>query len=446
MRSMITPAVAFLWVTIAAVPAMAQIPWNNDLQAAHAQAKQEGKRLLMHFYTDNCVFCERLEVGAFQSPVLAAAIAKNFVPVKIHAEMNPRIAKTFRVTRFPTDVIVTTDGTVLSHGVSPQDPEKFAGLLAQHAPRTPPQDALAQGQASPSTPSAAAPQATIDYPRQSPPTATVSMPNVALAGVSPPTANPYHPSAAADDPRTKASRREEGFRLPANVGGPPANVAAYQPRAADRPQSNPLAGQDTDRSSAELPPANPDAPFQATAGPAADSDQVTIAPELEADLMTQAASTPSDAATVQSISDIDSEKPATDEQVKAKTPPVALQGFCPVALIEKSEWVAGDPAFGSIHLGQLYLFADQASLETFRNDPEPYTPVMNGNDVVLFFEEHRVVEGRRDWGLVDPEFNRVFLFASEETMNHFYVHHQDYVRSAITVTRQAAAEANSKRR
>lgn len=439
MRSIITPVVALLWIALPAVPAWAQIPWNNDLQAAHAQAKQEGKRLLMHFYTDNCVYCDRLEAGAFQSPALAAAIEKHFVPVKIHAAMNPKIAKTFRVTRFPTDVIVTTDGTVLSHGVSPQDPNRFINLLAQHAPSTPSQTAFAQAPASPPEPAVGAPQQAAASPamEQTGPNAVVSMPAAAQ-----PKANPYSPSAVAETQREQAADAP-GFGLPTDIGGPPANVAAY------RPQRNPLSPETAGPATATLPPpggyalpaddassADSRVPTQMAGRAPAMSDQVTIAADLEAELTTQMASTTEESAGESS----------TDDDAEAAAPPVALQGFCPVALVENEEWTAGDPAYGAIHLGQLYLFTSQASMEKFRANPDPYTPVMNGNDVVLFFDEHRVVEGRRDWGLWDPEFNRIFLFASEETMNHFYAHHQNYVRSAITVTRQAAAEANRQRR
>lgn len=432
MRSIITSIVALLSTAFAVVPTMAQIPWNNDLQAAHAQAKQEGKRLLMHFYTDDCIYCERLEAGAFQSPTLAAAIEKSFVPVKIHAAMNPKIAKTFRVTRFPTDVIVTTDGTVLSHGVSPQDPGKFARLLAEHAPQTAPQTALAQARApQPSPAPAAITQPATEKQPQTPTNTFAAMPGAAT-----PTSNPHASSASADQPSQQVPN-EAGLSLPTNLGGPSANVAAY------RPQNNPLASSEFYQPPADTPPVDHTESAPEMTGSAAESDRLTIGLERS----TQAGFTPSDIADAQPASDeYASDEQVSDEQAKRETPPVALQGFCPVALLEKSEWVAGDPAFGSIHLGQLYLFADQASLATFLADPEPYTPVMNGNDVVLFFEEHRVVEGRRDWGLVDPEFNRIFLFATEETMNHFYDHHQDYVRSAITVTRQAAVEANSKRR
>ena len=113
--------------------ATAEIAWQTQLKTAHAKAMQEGKLLLLHFYTDECVYCDKLEAGAFKTPEVAAAIQKNYVPVKIHAVKNPAIASTFKVSRFPTDVIVTTQGQALSHSVSPQDPARYVAMLAQHS-------------------------------------------------------------------------------------------------------------------------------------------------------------------------------------------------------------------------------------------------------------------------------------------------------------------------
>ena len=120
-------------VTAGNSQALADIPWHTQLKTAHAQAMQEGKLLLLHFYTDNCVYCDKLEAGAFKAPEVTAAIQKSYVAVKIHAGKNPAIASTFKVSRFPTDVIVTTQGQALAHSVSPQDPARYVAMLAQHS-------------------------------------------------------------------------------------------------------------------------------------------------------------------------------------------------------------------------------------------------------------------------------------------------------------------------
>ncbi|NND96042.1 MAG: DUF255 domain-containing protein, partial [Pirellulaceae bacterium] len=122
------PIAAFVVVSINT--ATAEIPWQTNLRTAHAKAQAEGKLLLLHFFSDNCVWCDRLEAGAFQSAEVSQAVGNQFVPVKIHGGKNPQLTEMFKVTAFPTDVIVTTKGDTLVHSVSPQQPNRYIAMLA----------------------------------------------------------------------------------------------------------------------------------------------------------------------------------------------------------------------------------------------------------------------------------------------------------------------------
>ena len=318
--------------------ACAEIAWQTQLKTAHAQAMQEGKLLLLHFYTDNCVFCDKLEAGAFRTPEVMAAIQKNYVPVKIHAGKNPAIASTFKVSRFPTDVIVTTQGQALAHSVSPQDPVRYVAMLTQHA--TP---GNADG-------SMIASNAPADGPG---------------LGAAPIQMNP----AVAEN----SMMQNTGFGMPKQASGTPATAVSRRSGLAIEP----------------LP-----------------SVQPTLQPK---------------------------QNPLLE---------LAMDGYCAVTVIEKDQWVEGNPEFGVVHLGRLYLFCDKASMERFLEDPVTYTPVLNGIDVVRFFEERKIVQGNRAWGLKDPDHNRMFFFADEAALNHFYNQHTRYTDAAMAVMEKAIKDAN----
>lgn len=332
------------------------IQWESDLKTAHARAQQENKHLLLHFYSDNCVWCDRLEAGAFKSPQVIDAINENYVALKIHAGKNPSLAKTFRVASFPTDVIVTTSGTALAHGTSPQAADRYVAMLAQHLPKSP-------------GPAATGDQ-TMLAQNVSPSQSVVSQ-------------NPYG---------------GDGISMPPTIG---TNAAT-----ANMPEQAPV----TAKPEEELVAAKPT------------SGGVTAMPVAH-----RSVSTPTEA-------------PATEQP---RT--LAMDGYCAVTLLEKNQWIEGNPKFGVIHLGHLYLFVDAEAMKRFLADPEPFTPVLNGIDVVRFFEEKRIVQGKRDFGVRDPDHNRMFFFADEAALIHFENQHARYTEAAISVTRQATAEANPRR-
>lgn len=404
-------------------PAMAQaaIAWQGNLRNAHVQAQAEGKLLLLHFYTDNCVWCERLEEGAFQSPEVAKAISERFVPVKVHAAENPKLAQMFQVTKFPTDVVVTTRGQTLSHRVSPQDAGRYVEMLGQAASaHTPPGAtrvaAAASGPAgsAQSSPSAPAVNATTAGSRSSLP---MSAGGTAPSQAPSPAANPYPAQTASSAPNAAVESAAAARRHPSKpgsfAGGATGRMAGARSEGMvlDRPGQSDFAAPETPV--AETPePANaaPQSP-QPQAGSLADANKAA-----PADLSSESA----------------------DEA----TPDLALQGFCPVSVIEEDRWVEGKAELGVIHLGKLYLFASEENREIFLADPIPYTPVLNEIDVVRFFEERRIVPGKREWGLKDPVHNRMFFFADEAAMEHFYVEHERYTDAAIEVMEQAVQDAN----
>lgn len=98
-------------------------------------------------------------------------------------------------------------------------------------------------------------------------------------------------------------------------------------------------------------------------------------------------------------------------------PPLAMDGFCPVTLVEKRKWSAGDPRWGAIHRGRTYLFAGPQEQQSFLATPDRYAPVLNGIDPVMAFDHQQELTGKREFGVFVG--NRVYLFSSEASRRQF---------------------------
>src|SRR5487761_1171811 len=109
--------------------------------------------------------------------------------------------------------------------------------------------------------------------------------------------------------------------------------------------------------------------------------------------------------------------PAAPAKVAAANPPLALDGYCSVTLVDKRQWHAGDKRWGAIHRGRTYLFADEASQKAFLASPDRYSPVLSGNDPVMRLDHKQDVPGKRQHGAFYND--RIYLFTSEETFQQF---------------------------
>ena len=118
-------------LTSALPPVLAQtrIPWLENLPQAQQIAHQEQRLLLIHFYSDTCPPCRRLEQVVFPNPEVCRAMSMNYIPVKINGDRARDTAMRFQVTSWPTDVIADAQGRVIYKTVSPQDPARYVQLL-----------------------------------------------------------------------------------------------------------------------------------------------------------------------------------------------------------------------------------------------------------------------------------------------------------------------------
>ena len=105
---------------------------------------------------------------------------------------------------------------------------------------------------------------------------------------------------------------------------------------------------------------------------------------------------------------------------------VALSGYCPVSLVSDKRLVPGQAEYTMTHGGRLYRFANLITFNLFRGDPERYVPVNGGNCPVAQIERKATEPG-------DPRFGalfqgRLFLCASDTDRQRFL---QDPARYAV---------------
>ncbi|HEY2410636.1 MAG TPA: thioredoxin family protein [Pirellulaceae bacterium] len=118
----------------------------------------------------------------------------------------------------------------------------------------------------------------------------------------------------------------------------------------------------------------------------------------------------------------------------AQAPPVGLDGFCPVTLVEtmsknpgdKNAWKKGDRRFGAIHKGRTYLFTSAENQQKFLQNPDAFAPVLSGCDPVVYAERGQMVDGKRAFGLVTAD-KHIYLFADEASLDRFKKSPASYV-------------------
>jgi YHS domain-containing protein len=96
---------------------------------------------------------------------------------------------------------------------------------------------------------------------------------------------------------------------------------------------------------------------------------------------------------------------------------LALSGYCPVSLISDRRLVQGQTAYTVQHEGRVYRFANALMSNLFRKDPERFIPVNRGDCPVAQVERGDARPGDPKWGVLYQ--GRLFLCASEDARRRF---------------------------
>lgn len=427
------------WTACDASSAAESLPWLTDLGQAQAIARQDGRLILVHFATDWCGPCRRLEKNVFPDPGVIDAVDRNFIPVKVDGDRSTDLVRQFRVNSYPTDVILTPDGQEVLRGTSSQDARQFAAKLNQVAaslrPSRPFNTTLVSAEAP--VDSSGYPAAGYAPPAYAPPgpanrAATFPAAN-GSPGSYPPASNggffderfqTYQP-----DPRANPYPPANGFG-PAIQPGPATQQGSVAPFVQQGQPRMPLISQEN-RAAVENGAAAAYAPSNATPqvqhNPYVTGPQGTAAdagyqpPPVEPPAAAPVASSESPGGTI----------PPHAANLAAGSPPLALDGFCPVTLADGEAWVPGDERWGAIHRGQTYLFTSPQQQQKFLAAPDRYAPALIGVDPTLLIDQGQVVPGQRQFGMSYD--NKIFLFSSEPSLKRFEQSPEFYAKQAMNI-------------
>jgi YHS domain-containing protein/thiol-disulfide isomerase/thioredoxin len=443
-----------LLAALLSLPVQAQtesIPWTTNIEAAKAEARQTGRFVLVHFFTEDCAPCKALERNVFAQPEVGNALKTQFVFVKLDANDNPATAGSMGISRVPTDVVITPDGEVIGKLISPATPMAYVSELSQlaskygarsgqayagavaSAPQPSQINSVYAGlQIAPSTPPALgeSSQPVADNriaartPFGAPPAGRPPVaPTFAAAGVVPPVAAPVTtPTPPASQPTPSMINNQ--FAQTAPVAAPPTaqfGAGAFDPNASryapgpTMPPANAVAG-----------PAFATPPPTPAVNPPAANPYATTTPGLPVgnEPQTPPLITYSPNAT------------PDPRQLPPGAMPLGFDGFCPVSMRNSNltKWVPGNPQFGVQHRGRTYWFAGPQEKQQFWANPDLYAPALSGLDSVLAIDHRQQVPGRREHSV---DYDNVFyMFSSEASLQQFTANPERYaagVRQAMGI-------------
>lgn len=106
--------------------------WRTDFKAALLEAEQKKLPLLVHFYADWCMPCQRMEREVLTAPAVKEFVGSRFVAVKLNSDRHPDLVRRYGVEMLPSDVVIDSlTGKVLLLHSDFLDKTQYIQLVTQ---------------------------------------------------------------------------------------------------------------------------------------------------------------------------------------------------------------------------------------------------------------------------------------------------------------------------
>lgn len=106
--------------------------WRTDFKSALAEAEQKKLPLLVHFYADWCMPCQRMEREVLSSQSVKDVLGSRFVAVKLNSDHHQDIVNRYDVKTLPSDLVIDPiNGKVITLHSEPFDKPRYLTMVAQ---------------------------------------------------------------------------------------------------------------------------------------------------------------------------------------------------------------------------------------------------------------------------------------------------------------------------
>lgn len=118
-------------------PAAEGVYWTRSVEQALMMARDTGAPILAYVTSEHCGYCRKMERETWSNPRIMVTVNESFVALELTAERDMKLIQQLGVTAFPTTLVFSPSGKVLTEATGFLPPLKAAELLRASLPPQP---------------------------------------------------------------------------------------------------------------------------------------------------------------------------------------------------------------------------------------------------------------------------------------------------------------------
>jgi uncharacterized protein len=128
-RRFIATLIAFALLRVSLLSAESDIAWRPWSDSVFAQAKQEGRFVLLDLGTVWCHWCHVMEDSTYRDPAVMGLIDKRYIAVRVDADSRPDLSNRYEDYGWPATIVFNSDGSEIVKRRGYLPPAEMASML-----------------------------------------------------------------------------------------------------------------------------------------------------------------------------------------------------------------------------------------------------------------------------------------------------------------------------
>jgi thioredoxin-related protein/TolA-binding protein len=113
-----------------------EVQWRHDYNAARKEAETKGLPIFLDFYTDHCVYCDKMDNTTYRDPKVLSLLNSRFIPLKIDGDRDAKLAELLGIRQYPTMLLAGADGKIVDTMIGYMEVPQFLEKLQRVLPAT----------------------------------------------------------------------------------------------------------------------------------------------------------------------------------------------------------------------------------------------------------------------------------------------------------------------
>ena len=122
--------IAVLFNLMTSHPIGGDVAWARNYETGLAQAKQQGKPVLLSLHLPGCPGCKQMDATTFRDKRVVAE-AQKFVCIGLDYSTDGAIIDRYRVIEFPQTIVLQPDGKEITRWTGYIPPDRFLSALTE---------------------------------------------------------------------------------------------------------------------------------------------------------------------------------------------------------------------------------------------------------------------------------------------------------------------------